>query len=240
MTESLLKLGTFSFEGLESPERIVVSSKQRIALHHLGSGFTVADCLGEDIGIVTFRGIFSGAHAEDRVRAVEYLKLQGSSLPLTWRSKTLLVVIRDFELNYSSSRWIPYKLCCIVTGSHARNNLTGSPDKRVNDMIGLMQNAGLSPTASQTAAVLGLAAMNYDVAPSDQLNQANTLLSSINTQIAELGDFASDISEHTSISEGPANYIAEVGANVGYLASSFLARNRLMEIIVRAQNRMQS
>ena len=240
MSESLLKLGTFSFEGLESPERIMVTSKQRIAIHHLGSGFSVADCLGEDCGSVTFRGIFTGSRAESRIRALEYLKLQGNSLPLIWRSKTLTVIIQDLELNYSSDRWVPYKLCCIVISQNVPKKISGSPDTRVSDMINLMQNASLSPTLAQTTAILNLAAMNYDIASGADLQQAESLITSLDTQITELENFSIGCVDDATLPENPPNQIATVVANAGSLASLLLARNRLMDITVRAESIIQT
>jgi hypothetical protein len=239
MTESLLKLGSFSFEGLESPERILVTSKQRIALHHLGSGFSEADCLGEDCGSVTFQGIFTGARAEERIRALELLKLQSNSLALTWHSKTLLVIIQELELNYSSTRWIPYKLRCVVIGSNTRNAVLASPDTQVGEMIGLMQHTGLSPTSAQTIAILNLAAMNYDVVPSDELQQAEALISEIDSQIATFENMTSLGFDNDTIAESPVIQIATTVANSGSLASLFLARNRLMNITVRAESVIQ-
>src|SRR5580704_3308322 len=102
MSTPLLTLGPFSFAGLESPEQVLLKSKQRLAVHHLGSGSTAVDSLGEDFEIASFRGVFSGINAASRIRSIEYLRLQGTPLLLTWGSKTLSVLIREFELSYSS------------------------------------------------------------------------------------------------------------------------------------------
>ena len=66
MSEFLLTLGSFSFQGFDSPSSILVKSKQRLAIHHLGSGFSTVDCLGEDNEVASFHGTFTGANAAAR------------------------------------------------------------------------------------------------------------------------------------------------------------------------------
>jgi hypothetical protein len=107
-------------------------------------------------------------------------------------------------------------------------------------MINLMQNASLSPTLAQTTAILNLAAMNYDIASGADLQQAESLITSLDTQITELENFSIGCVDDATLPENPPNQIATVVANAGSLASLLLARNRLMDITVRAESIIQT
>ena len=145
MSYPLLTLGPFSFEGLESPQKIQLKTKQRISgVHHLGSGLSAIDYLGNDYEIVSFRGIFSGQNAADRIRSIDYLRILGAPLVLSWSSGgALSVIIRQFELDYSSDRWIPYLLSCYIVRSvgsrveYPADVMSTSPSTQVSDLCGL-------------------------------------------------------------------------------------------------------
>jgi hypothetical protein len=122
MSYALLRLGPFSFEGLESPQEIQLRARQRLAIRHLGSGSSAIDYLGTDYETVSFRGVFSGTNAADRIRSIDHLRVLGMPLVLSWSSRTLSVIIRQFELDYSSDRWIPYRLTCYIVRSIIGNS----------------------------------------------------------------------------------------------------------------------
>lgn len=243
MSKPLLTLGSFSFDGFESPERIVLKSKQRLAVHHLGSGLSTADSLGEDCEIASFRGIFTGANSSARIRSIEYLRSQGQPISLVWGSKTLLVIIQSFELNYLSNQWVPYKLTCVVTGSSSSQGvispdpISSSPDAQVGDILGLLQSTSVSATPPQITALVELAALNYDIAPPATLQQAQQLANMVTSQVTTLDlvvqNGATSISTSlVEIANGLISFIAIVGQE----ASLILSGNRLTEVIISAQN----
>lgn len=241
MSNVLLTLGSFSFEGLESPGQILLKTKQRLAIHHLGSGSSTVDSLGKDIEIVTFRGIFTGAAAADRIQSIEYLRSQGAPLPLIWGSRTLTVLIEEFELNYTTNQWVPYKLSCYVVPSvsDGANRTTDetvmSPNQQVTDIIGLLQNTDVTLTPNQTSALLVLAGTDFDTPPSDSLQQANDVLSSIESQLSSLvpalliGTNGVSVSPH-----GEALLLTQIVSDASLQVTLLLARNRLMDISVTA------
>jgi hypothetical protein len=242
MSTSLLILGPFSFEGLEAPESILLKTKQRLVIHRLGSGTSSIDSLGEDIEVVSFRGIFVGTNATARSRAIEQLRSQGTPVDLTWNSKTLSVVIRDFELTYSSNHWITYKLSCYTVSSYSKgfailaSETPVSVDVQINDIVDLLQNTGISPTLDQISALNELANLNFDLAPAGALLTAQVLCDSIDNQLANV-DQGSPI-EATGTLEFPhaeaASLIGTV-SNAGQLAALTLARYRLTCISVSAE-----
>jgi hypothetical protein len=235
MSSPLLTLGPFSFEGLESPELIQLKAKQRLAVHHLGSGSSITDSLGQDFETASFRGIFAGSNAATRIRSIEYLRLLGEPLPLTWGSTTLFVIIQEFELTYSSNQWVPYKLSCYVMRSRdaqvltARDLAFASPDSQTGDILDLLQDVDLIPTSAQIAALVELAALNYDTAPLDALQQAMELLGSLDNQIAS-PSFAQNTNGLSILKS-----YGDIVADMGQQAILGLARNRLINITVSAE-----
>ena len=243
MANPLLKLGPFSFEGLESPERIHVRMRQRLALHHLGSGRTTVDYLGNDHETVSFRGIFSGVNAAERIRSIDYLRVLGAPLVLSWNSKALTVIIRQFELDYSSELWIPYRLSCYVVRSinagaaDPTDVMSASPGTQVSELLDLLESTSINPTSGQADALLTLATMNIDVIPSDALGQAQGLINSIDDQLVAFNDPPQgDILDDQGSAEGGNSYMQTIVTNCGQQASLLLGRNRVMSVIAQAQD----
>ena len=242
MSNPLLRLGNFAFEGLESPERIHLKANQRLAVHHLGSGMSIADCLGDDCEVVSFRGIFSGKNTAERIRSVHYLRLQGLPLSLTWGSQALSVLIHDFELDYASDLWIPYRLSCYVVRSNnpgvgtQEDSISASPITQVGDIINLLRVTGANPISDQTAALGALARLNYDLPPPDALVEVQSLVISINKLLATLADtsrYRVPNSQGLLLGENP--WITDIVSDSGQEAALILARNRIISIVVNAE-----
>jgi hypothetical protein len=244
MSNPLLTLGPFSFVGLESPERIQLKTKQRLAVHHLGSGNSTIDYLGNDYETVSFRGIFSGTDAADRIRSIDHLRVLGEPLVLSWSSKALSVIIRQFELDYSSDLWIPYRLSCYVLQSinggaaDPTDVMSESPSTQVSDVIGLLSNSCINPTSGQTNALLTLATLSFDVPPPDALGQAQDLINAIDSQLVTFNDTSqSDVPGGDQGSPvGDVSYMETLVTNCGQQISLILGFNRVMSLITQAEN----
>ena len=160
MGEPLLTIGSYIFSNLEVPEKIVVRSKTRLVVHQLGSGSSIVDALGEEPEIVSFSGIFAGENAEARARPIEAIRSNSAPVPLVWGSRTLQVVIQRFELTYVSNRWIPYKISCYVlkpleqVTANKSFAIEPSPNAQVSDILGLLQNTGVTLGSDQIAALV--------------------------------------------------------------------------------------
>ena len=222
--------------------------KQRLAVHRLGSGRAVADSLGEDCEIVSFRGIFSGVNAVDRIRSVDCLRQQGAPLELRWGSKVLSVIIQQFELDYSSDLWVPYQLCCYVVGSGNLGAdalveiIQSSPVTQVSDILGLLQNcllqnSGAGPTSDQSIALVDLATPSYDAPSPQSLGLARKLVDTIDSRLSTIratphpGD-----SNPLELSYGENPNLGDTITNSGFRCVLILSRNRIMDIIVRAED----
>ncbi len=171
MSNPLLTLGSFSFEGLESPRSLVLQTKQRLIVHHLGTGAALVDSLGDDYQVVNFSGIFSGKSAASRIRTVDLLRAQGAMLPLIWESQTLTVIIQQFELTYVSAYWVPYKMTCYVQRSRMdyaeseKDLILQSTIESVGNISNILRNFDFVPSNAQVASLTSLSLHDYDVAP---------------------------------------------------------------------------
>lgn len=241
MSTALLSLGPFAFEGLESPEQIILRSKQRLIVHHLASGATITNSLGEDCETAIFEGIFAGTDAAARVQLIEGLKSMGAPLPLIWGTRSLLVIIQEFALNYISNQWIPYRLTCLVARSASQwigmavDELLVTPVTQVNDVIAMLASTGISATAPQTAALVELANQNYDVVPPAAMRSARPLGDMVNNKIAteELA-LRNNPANATELTGQEAQWLGDIVENVGLQAALVLARNQLTALFVSA------
>lgn len=114
MQESPIQIGPISLQGFEIPSSVRFGGRYRLAVHNLSGGRRVVERLGPDDGEVAFRGTFSGASAEARVRAFDNLRLSGEIVWLTWESFRRQVVVKTFIADYHSPWWIPYQVSCVV------------------------------------------------------------------------------------------------------------------------------
>jgi hypothetical protein len=242
MPNYLFSLGSFSFKGLESPDKVTLRSKQRLVVHHLGSGLSVTDSLGDDFQIANFGGFFTGPDAPTRIRLIDGLRTAGMPLALTWDSLTLSVIIQDFELTYLSSQWIKYKLSCrVIQSKYSDSRLSqyvpsASASTQLSDIVGLLQNTGLTATFSQSTALFQLATMNYDTASQTALASTQELFGLINNTISTLDKpTQTGIAEAVNANGDYASWFIGFVKKTGQQASLIGARNRVRDICVRAE-----
>jgi hypothetical protein len=90
-----------------------------LAIHRLPGGQRVIDALGRDDTDICFEGIFCGTDATLRARLLDEMRVSGLLLPLTWDVFFYTVVVSQFQANYATSNWIPYKITCAVLRDEA-------------------------------------------------------------------------------------------------------------------------
>ncbi len=243
MSNSQLTLGPFVFEGLESPERIVLKSKQRLAVHHLGSGLSVTDSLGQEYQSIGFQGAFTGLNAANRIRSIDRLRIQGMPLLFRWSSQALFVILQEFELRYKSSQWVDYRISCLVVQpghlsvQDTDDVLTASASSQVKEIIALLQDMNLNLTSLQENALLSLSKMKYDMAPQAALQSVQRFLSMIHDRLFVFKEEDQKIllTDSNLIEELPQD-IAKLIIMSGRQAKLMTARNRLLDITVRAES----
>ncbi len=153
------------------------------------------------------------------------------------------VIISQFELDYSSDRWIPYRLSCYVVNAtdstieDPTGTLSESAPAQISDVIGLLDYAAVKPTSDQTAALLALATLGFDTPPSGMLEQAKGLIDAIDTQLVILGDaFPNGVSSDQTPSIDVASCTVALVSNYGQEVSLILGRNRVKNVMICAEN----
>ena len=126
MANTTLLLGPVVFTDFEVPCGINFGGKQRMAVHRLPGGARVIDVLGRDDTDISFSGIFCGDNATLRARLLDEMRALGALLPLTWDVFFYTVVISQFQADYATSNWIPYKITCTVLRDEASALIEGA------------------------------------------------------------------------------------------------------------------
>ena len=119
MSDFSLTLGPVAFAGFELPSSITLGGKQRLAIHKLPGGIRIIDAMGPDPADLGWSGIFTGPDAADRARILDTLRIAGLQLLLSWDAFLYTVVVENFEADYRSPWWIPYRLSCAVVRDEA-------------------------------------------------------------------------------------------------------------------------
>jgi hypothetical protein len=105
-------------------------------------------------------------------------------------------------------------------------------------MVGLLRNSCINPTSVQTAALLTLAMLDFDVPPPDALGRARDLVNAIESQLVTFNDTSqSDTpSGDQGSSRGDASDLETLVANYGQQISLILGFNRVMSVITQAED----
>jgi hypothetical protein len=140
--------------------------------------------------------------------------------------------------------WVPYRISCYVARSSVdpgtevvADILSASPIAQVSDVLSLLQDSGVSSSSNQTSDLVALATTNYDMPPPSALDNTQNLVESINNQLAALGDTSQDggLLERGG-ARGEAFGISDIVTNFGQKTALILARNRIMNVLVRAES----
>jgi hypothetical protein len=106
--------GDFAFANTEVPERIPFGGEQQLAVHELVGGARVVDAMGRNDTPLEWSGMFVGAQALARARALDAMRADGLPLVLTWSEMAYSIVIKSFRADYEQRFQIPYTISCIV------------------------------------------------------------------------------------------------------------------------------
>ena len=242
MSSTRLTMGPFTFENLELPEKIYLKTRQRLFVHHLGSGGSVTDSLGTDYQSLRFKGTFTGPHAVSRAHTIEQLRMQGMPLLFRWDSVILKVNIQEFLLTYKSSQWIDYRLACLVVQTDFVNLpeidtlLVKTDSLQIRDAMVLLQEAGVVIKNSQLSALTTLVQMNFDIPPMDSINAASGFSDFMENSVVKMENkIRADILLDFSSSDIFLRSLTALIANAGQHISGLTALNRIRGMIVQAR-----
>lgn len=109
-----LTLGQVTFATYEIPQTINFGGTQALSVKQLVGGQRIIDAMGRVDDDITWSGLFFGSTATFRARFLDYMRIQGLPLPLTWSQFSYSVVIKDFKANFERNYQIPYSITCTV------------------------------------------------------------------------------------------------------------------------------
>ncbi len=199
MSNSTVTIGTITLQDFEVPTSIQFGGRQRLVIHRLSNGTRTIEPLGPDDSEVRFEGIFSGADAEIRARALNGLRIAGSVVWLRWQSFQYRVIISSFTATYRNRWWICYRLSCVVvhqSGTQhfvisekqsiisgalatAANALLGSPVNLTSLSSVIATDNAFTPGTTDHANAI-LVAGNSMLAAQQQVDQQSDILTSFN------------------------------------------------------------
>ena len=182
MSDFSLTLGPVAFAGFELPSSITFGGRQRLAIHKLPGGIRVIDALGPDPADLAFSGIFTGPDAADRARLLDTLRIAGAALPLAWDAFLYTVVVENFDADYRSPWWIPYRLSCTVLRDEAAAIVTAASSLAPALTIDLLAAGSVATAASAAVAAPGATTAGTAAYAAAQSSLAASL-SSIDSQV---------------------------------------------------------
>jgi hypothetical protein len=181
----ILTLGDVIFEDFEVPERINFGGKQALIVHKLPGGDRIIDAMGRDDDDISWSGRFRGGFAETRARNLDYLRIQGQPLTLTWSTFRYQVLIESFKADFEQFYEVPYSITCTVLADEfggIASLLAGIDEALGTDLNSALSLGGAISLSTITTAVTGVQSA---IAAVQTVKNAN--LTSIASIVGSLG-----------------------------------------------------
>lgn len=224
MTDTVIRLGDFAFQGFEVPEKIPFGGEQMLATHKFIGGKRVIDAMGADDIPLTWSGRFRAAGALDRALILDRMRRSGRKWTLTWGGLAYTVVIQRFVADYESRLEMPYEITCEV------QNYDVDPvrDQRgigVDDMVasdrlmadGLVAEIAVPALSSQMGEV--------DVSLSGMSNIAASSRSTLNAAMLPIAATQTTVQELQELTDAEISQFGDLGAlTVGVPVSTLISR----------------
>lgn len=175
----ILTLGPVLFYGMEVPDKIThIGGDHALVVHKLVGGNRVVDAMGRDDADIQWSGRFRASSAEVRAKLVDFLRIQGQALDLTWSIFRYQVIIKSFVAEYTNPNEIPYTISCTVVQDYTSPLLTTLLG--IDALIGTDLNALL-----QVATALNIPGVTKAVsAVSSAMGEVQTLEGATSTVIS--------------------------------------------------------
>src|SRR6266404_4566455 len=178
--DTYLTLGDLTFGRFEVPEHIPFGGDQALAVHELVGGKRIVDAMGRQDRPLEWSGQFIGADANDRARYLNYLRIAGQPLILSWGEYAYSVVIKTALPDFRRAYEIPYFISCMVVEDLTLPVTTSPPasvDSAINDDMTTANSLGTLIGDDPLSAALG----TLNTAISAVSSFANAAQSTINS-----------------------------------------------------------
>lgn len=197
-----LTLGDVTFDGtFECPQVINGGGTQNLNVHEQIGGVRVVDAMGRSDADIAWNGTFIGITAEDRVKFLNNMRIEGSQQVLSYSSFQYSVVIKSFTWQFKPNFFIDYQITCTVIDDQTQPVTLLVPaafnDTVLVDLALALELAVLvnNPGVTSALALLNVAISNIPGAASnaDLLAIASAAQASINALNQISGVFSADI-----------------------------------------------
>lgn len=125
--DTVLRLGDFEFSNLEVPESIALGGDQRLAVHKFPGGARTVQAMGADHEPLQWSGLFLGSTALERAKYLDFLRVQGAPLPVTFFDSTYTVVISKFRFVVERYYKVGYSIALEVVSDDSQPVQTIAP-----------------------------------------------------------------------------------------------------------------
>jgi hypothetical protein len=211
--DTYLILGDLNFSRYEVPEHIQYGGEQALAVHELVGGKRIVDAMGRQDKMLEWSGMFIGENANDRARYLNYLRVAGKPLNLSWGPYAYRVLIKSALLDYRRSYEIPYSIaCCVVEDLTlpVTATSTASIDQAVLDDMNAANTLGILIGDGPLSTVLA----TLNTAISTVSSFANAAQSTISSVLGPVAAVQSRVAALIAVTGNTISNIATVGGIV--------------------------
>ncbi|MYM89547.1 hypothetical protein GTP91_20510 [Rugamonas sp. FT82W] len=112
MAETVFKLtlGSETFQDFEIPESIPLGGSQKLVIHQLPGGVRVVQAMGAEDEAIQWSGLFLGAGALQRARAIDLMRVEGKQQQLSFFEYKYKVVVKSFKYVVEQRHRVRYTL----------------------------------------------------------------------------------------------------------------------------------
>lgn len=193
--DTVLRLGDFEFSNLEIPESIALGGDQRLVIHKYVGGSRTVQAMGADHEPLQWGGLFLGGNALERAKYLDFLRVQGGALPLTFFDSTYTVVISKFKFVVERYYKVSYSISLEVVSDDSQPVQTIAPsgfdtaiDNDCDFMVGLGDQIGDSilsgALGSLDTAVRGVS--SFTTAASATVQSVKGAIGSVTSRLSTL------------------------------------------------------
>jgi hypothetical protein len=216
--------GDFVFADTDVPAKIPFGGEQHLVVHELVGGARQVDAMGRSDRPLEWSGIFVGANALSRARALDAMRVEGLPLVLTWSELAYSVLIRSFKPDFEQRFQIPYSIICEVVKDLTSSSSAGQAsidDAILGDMatattlgakVGDSTLDGLLGTLSTAVKSVSSFAQASQSTINSVLAPIAAVTTQVNTLIASAGNTIANVTTLGGIL--PSNPIAQQAAKL--------------------------
>lgn len=254
MTDFTVRLGTFAFKDVETPETLQFGGSQILAVHKLVGGKKIINAMGPDPEPLTWTGWHIGPDAMERAMYLDQLRAQGTELDFNCGELSFRVVIesytytmrRRFEFQYRIKLEVveannlkrPASLSDAVSdlldkdGAEASRLATALDNTGITTAVNAVRSAVASVTDFAKATTAQVSAILEPIRQARALVQAG--MASANSILYDVTTLGGILPE-TSVSVNAENLLAQANAAVNH-PDMFLLDAILGRMALNVQN----